>query len=199
MIEAVALLVLLLLSAFFSGSEIALFSISQARARALADEGRRGSGALAELRSQPDRLLITILIGNNVVNIAAASIATFEATRAFGSAGVGLATGAVTLLVLFFGEITPKSFASSHAVSFSLFAAPIVLGLSRALFFLVVPLEHLTRMFVPRGASRSAPGVTEMEIRRLAQWATWQAPSRGTSASSSSVPSSWTRRGRGRS
>jgi CBS domain containing-hemolysin-like protein len=168
-IEALALLVLLLLSAFFSGSEIALFSVPQARARALADEGRRGSGALAELRSQPDRLLITILIGNNVVNIAAASIATFEATRAFGSAGVGLATGAVTLLVLFFGEITPKSFASSHAVTFSLFAAPIVLGLSRALFFLVIPLEHLTRLFVPRGAGRSAPGVTEMEIRRLTQ------------------------------
>ncbi len=168
MIELALLVMLLLLSAFFSGSEIALFSVPQARARALADEGRRGSAALAELRANPDRLLITILIGNNVANIAAASIATFEATRALGSAGVGLATGAVTLLVLFFGEITPKSFASSRAVPFSLFAAPILRTLSRALFFLVVPLEAVTRLLVPRGAGRN-PGVTEMEIRRLTQ------------------------------
>ena len=169
MIDALLLAALLVLSAFFSGSEIALFSIPQARARALADEGRRGSHALAELRSEPDRLLVTILIGNNVVNIAAASIATFLATRAFGSAGVGLATGIVTILVLFFGEITPKSFASVHAVPFALFAAPILRGLSRALFFLVIPLEALTRMLVPRGPGRSTPGITEMEIRRLTQ------------------------------
>jgi putative hemolysin len=168
-IDVLTLAVLLLLSAFFSGSEIALFSVPQARARALADQGRRGSRALVELRSRPDRLLVTILIGNNVANIAAASIATLEATRTFGSAGVGVATGAVTLLVLFFGEITPKSFASAHAVAVSLFAAPIILGLSRALVVLVAPLEAVTRLLVPRAPGRGAHGVTELEIRKLTQ------------------------------
>ncbi|MDX1579632.1 MAG: CNNM domain-containing protein, partial [Gemmatimonadota bacterium] len=76
---------LLALSGFFSGSEIAIFSISQARARSLAEEGRKGAAALVELKSTPDRLLITILIGNNVANIACASLATWIATRAFGS------------------------------------------------------------------------------------------------------------------
>lgn len=160
------LVLLLLLSGFFSGSEIALFSVSHARARSLAEEGRGGARALVEMKSNPERLLITILIGNNVANIATASVATFVATRAFGSAGVGLATGVVTLLVLFFGEITPKSFAAANAVRISLTAAPLLRILSRALFPLVRPLELLTHKVLPKGAS-SVPGVTEREIRTM--------------------------------
>ena len=162
-------LILLALSGFFSGSEIACFSLSQARARALADEGRRGAAALVALKSSPDRLLITILIGNNVVNIGAASVATYLATQAFGSAGVGVATGVVTILVLFFGEITPKSFAAANAARISLFAAPILQVLSRVLFFLVTPLAALTRKLVPRDARRAGHGVSEAEIRKLTQ------------------------------
>ena len=113
LIAVVALLVAL--SGFFSGSEIAFFSVPDTRAEALAEEGRRGSRALVRLKATPDRLLITLLIGNNVVNIGAASIATYAATQAFGSAGVGIATGGMTLLVLFFGEIVPKSFAAANA------------------------------------------------------------------------------------
>jgi CBS domain containing-hemolysin-like protein len=164
-----AFLVLLVLSGFFSGSEIACFSISQARVRALAEEGRRGSGSLLRLRSDPDRLLITILIGNNVANIGAASLATFLATRALGSAGVGVATGAVTLLVLFFGEITPKSFSAANATRISLLAAPFLEVLSRLLFFLVGPLTALTRTLLPRSPRGSATGVSEAEIRSLTQ------------------------------
>ncbi len=159
---------LLALSGFFSGSEIALFSVSQARARALQEEGHHGADALVEMKSSPDRLLVTILIGNNVVNIGAASVATWLATDALGSTGVGVATGVVTLLVLFFGEIAPKSYAAAHAARLSLVAAPILRGLSRLLYPLVAPLTALNRRMVPL-KGRRGQGVTEGEIRTMTQ------------------------------
>ncbi len=171
MTSALLLALLILVSAFFSGSEIALFSLSQARARALVDEGRWGAEALAELKGDPERLLVTILIGNNVANISAASVSTYAATQAFGSAGVGLATGVVTVLVLFFGEITPKSLAVARAVQFSLVASPIIRWMERLLFFLVRPTAAATRALMPK---RSGPGqrITEGEIRRMTQLGT---------------------------
>ena len=167
---ALFLLVLLVLSGFFSGSEIALFSISQTRARSLLDEGRRGAQALVSLKSNPERLLITILIGNNVANIGAASVATYWATEAFGSAGVGVATGVMTLLVLFFGEVAPKSFAVRNAVRLSLGAAPFLQALQRVLSPIVRPIEALTKWMLPR-AKGGPGGVSELEIRRMSQMA----------------------------
>jgi len=162
------LALLLALSGFFSGSEIALFSIPDTRAQALAKEGRRGASALVRLKSNADRLLITLLIGNNIANIGAASVATYAATEAFGSAGVGIATGGMTLLVLFFGEIVPKSFAAANAEKISLAIAPIFLGLSKALSVFVVPLEALTRTVLPE-TEGMIPTVTEAEIRTLTE------------------------------
>lgn len=164
----VVLAVLVALSGFFSGSEIAFFSVPDTRAQALAKEGRRGARALVRLKSNSDRLLITLLIGNNVVNIGAASVATYAATQAFGSAGVGLATGGMTLLVLFFGEIIPKSFAAANAESISIAIAPVFLALSKALTVLVVPLEALTRTVLPESEG-VIPTVTEAEIRTLTE------------------------------
>ncbi|MEE9208372.1 MAG: hemolysin family protein [Gemmatimonadota bacterium] len=160
------LALLILVSGFFSGSEIALFSVPESRAQALMEEGRRGARALVSLKQSPERLLIAILVGNNVANIAAASIATFAATRAFGSAGVGLATGVMTLAVLFFGEVIPKSFAAANAVPVSLAVAPLFRGLLRVLAPFVVPLHALTRIILPTESNR-LPGVTEREIRAL--------------------------------
>ena len=90
--DAVQILLFILcviLSAFFSSSEVALISITRAKVRTLVNEGKKGSEALAALKEKPDRLLITILIGNNIVNIAAAAIATAIAIRAFGDVGAG--------------------------------------------------------------------------------------------------------------
>ena len=87
------LLVLLILSGVFSGSETALVALSLARAEGLLREGRRGAHALFELKRDPSRMLITILIGNNVVNIGASAMATVLATRWFGSIGPGIAVG----------------------------------------------------------------------------------------------------------
>ncbi len=160
------LLILLVLSGFFSASEIALFSLTEAKVRALVHEQRSGSHALEALKSRPERLLITILIGNNVANIGAASVATYAATVAFGSAGVGLATGVMTLLVLFFGEIAPKSFAARNAVRLSLLCAPLLALLQRALLPVIWPLERLVDLILP-GRGTSVPRVTEREIRAM--------------------------------
>lgn len=163
----VALGVLVLLSGFFSGAEIALFSLGEARVRTLREEGRRGSRALAELKANPERLLATILVGNNIVNIGAASLATALALELLGSRGVAYATGAMTLLVLIFGEITPKGFASANNVRVGLLVAPVILFLSRLLSPVVVPLEALTRWFVRRSDRLGVPSVTEGEIREM--------------------------------
>jgi putative hemolysin len=168
MIGTLALLAfLIVLSGFFSGSEIALFSLGEARVRALAEEGRRGARALSELKKNPERLLATILVGNNIVNIGAAALATAFALDLFGSDGVAYATGAMTLAVLIFGEVTPKGLATANAVRVSLLVAPVILILSRALFPVVWPLEKLTRWFVQRSQRAGAPTVTEGEFREI--------------------------------
>lgn len=122
------LLVLLLLSAFFSGAEVALVSLSPHKAKAYLQQKRKGAESLSRIKEHPKRLIITILIGNNVVNIYAASLATLIATETFGHTGVGIATGVMTLLVLVFGEITPKTLADTYAGEVSLrIARPIEL------------------------------------------------------------------------
>lgn len=164
---ALLLIGLILASGLFSGSEIALFSTSRARARGMLEDGRRGAAALLKLKQDPERLLVTLLIGNNVVNIAAASVATYAATRAFGSAGVGIATGVMTLLILFFGEIVPKSFAARNAERIALTLAPFFLVLGVLLKPLSGPFVWLTHLVVP--PRTSMPSVTETEIRNLTE------------------------------
>ncbi|MBP7034805.1 MAG: HlyC/CorC family transporter [Methanospirillum sp.] len=123
----------LILSGFFSGSEVALFSITRAKVRTLVNEKEPGSEALATLKKNPDRFLITILIGNNIVNILAASVATAVAIGFLGETviAVTVSTIIVVLLLLVFGEIWPKMYASRNATSLSLRFSPIILFLSR--------------------------------------------------------------------
>lgn len=131
------LLLLILLSGFFSSAEIALFSLSQAKVRALSEQKIKNANVLEAIKDKPQKLLITILIGNNLVNIGSASLATVVATNAFGSAGVGIATGVMTLLILFFGEIVPKTFAQRNAEKYSLKLAPVMRVLILALYPIV--------------------------------------------------------------
>lgn len=106
------LLFLILCSAFFSSSETGLLSLNRYRLRHLQREGHKGAQRAGRLLNQPDRLLGTILVGNNVVNILAASIATVVAVDMWGDAGVAIATTGMTIFLLIFGEITPKTFAA---------------------------------------------------------------------------------------
>ncbi|MBY5993480.1 HlyC/CorC family transporter [Ferrimonas balearica] len=108
------LAVLILISAFFSGTETAMMSLNRYRLRNLASKGHRGAQRVDRLLQRPDRLIGLILIGNNVVNLAAASIATIVCQRWYGDWGPAVATGGLTLIVLIFAEVTPKTLAAQY-------------------------------------------------------------------------------------
>ena len=128
-VELIILVVLLVLSGFFSSAETALTTVSLNKLRTIEDEGgRRGKKAklILGMREDSGKLLSAILIGNNVVNVAASSLTTVLCTKLFGSAFVGVAAGILTLLILIFGEITPKTLAAQYNVGLSMaFAKPI--------------------------------------------------------------------------
>jgi CBS domain containing-hemolysin-like protein len=163
-LEILLFIVCVIFSAFFSSSEVALISITRAKTRTLVNEGKHGSKALAELKEKPDRLLITILIGNNIVNIAAASIATAVAIRIFGDVGVGIATGVVVIILLVFGEIGPKIYATRASDSFALTVAPIIFFLSRLLLPVIWLVEKVSPKFGV-GKESAEPSLTEEEIK----------------------------------
>lgn len=167
MLAIIFLPILILLSAFFSGSEIALFSVSDSRVRALVEERRSGARALQRLRARPERLLVTILLLNTVVNVSGAMLAMFAAFEYYGSAGAAWAVGAAIFLILVFGEITPKGLAMSRPEEVALRVAPLVLFLMRVFSPLVVPLDALTRWFGNRSRSKGEPGMTEGEMREM--------------------------------
>lgn len=167
MSEFAVLLILLLLSGIFSGSETALVSLSMARVEGLVREGRHGALALYKLKKDPGRMLTTILIGNNVVNIGASAIATVMATRWFGNAGPGIAVGVLTLVILVFGEITPKSLATHYSERISLFIATPMLGLMRVIYPLVWAFGHLTSWVHGLVGESGDPTVTESEVISL--------------------------------
>lgn len=106
------LVFLIVCSAFFSSAETGILSLNRYRLRHLSREGHKGARRAVNLLSKPDRLLGTILVGNNVVNILAASIATIVAVDLWGDAGVAIATAGLTVIILIFGEITPKTLAA---------------------------------------------------------------------------------------
>ncbi len=156
--------VLLVLSGIFSGTETALVSLSMARAESLYREGRAGANALYQLKRDPSRMLITILIGNNVVNIAASAMATVVATEYFGDRGPGIAVGVLTILILIFGEITPKSLATRFSERISLFIAPVIYGFMRLIYPLVWLFLQFTNWIQSRTNAVGDPLVTESEV-----------------------------------
>ena len=115
----VLLIVLIALSGAFSGAEIALTSLTPAKVKIIKDSKTFGSKAIIHLKKKPQSALITILIGNNLVNIFATVIATLWGMEVFGNHAASLVTGILTFVILVFGEITPKTFAQKHAESFA--------------------------------------------------------------------------------
>ncbi len=165
------LVLLFILSAFFSGSETAYLSVSRAKVRKLAKEGDSRAIVLERLLHTPNRVIITILIGNNLVNILAASIATSIAIQVFGSTGVGIATGAVTLVVLLFGEITPKSYSATNAERVALLVAKPIYLLMKLLTPVVAVLSRFAKFVVSTfgGEVRLGPFITEEELKMLVE------------------------------
>lgn len=158
---------LIALSAFFSASETAIFSLSPAKMRTLAKSKAKGAKQCSYLRANPKKTLATILVGNNIVNIVASTVATVLGIRLFGDVGAGLAAGTMVLLVLIFGEVTPKSYAAHHAESFALFAAPFLAFLMKLLYPVIVVLEFIARKLTKTEAGMKAPPVTEEELKAM--------------------------------
>jgi CBS domain containing-hemolysin-like protein len=119
----------LVLSAFFSSAETALTTVNKIKIKTLADDGNKKAARVLKVIGRPKKMLSAILIGNNIVNLSASSLATTLAIDIFGSVGAGIATGILTLLILIFGEITPKSLATIYSTRLSLIFAPAVGGL----------------------------------------------------------------------
>jgi magnesium and cobalt exporter, CNNM family len=166
--EFLVLLILLVFSGLFSGSETALVALSKGRVEALLKEGRGGAQALFQLKRDPSRMLITILIGNNLANIAASSIATVIATEWFGRFGPSIAVAVLTVVILIFGEITPKSLATRYAERISLAIAPFMFGFMRLITPLVWVFGEFMIWIHRITGVKSDPTVTESELVRLA-------------------------------
>ncbi|RSK29258.1 HlyC/CorC family transporter [Bacillus sp. HMF5848] len=160
------LLFLIFLSAFFSSSETAFSSVNKIRLRNYVDENRRGSKKALYIAENFDTALSTILVGNNIVNIAAASISAKVAVDMFGESGLIYSTVIMTILVLIFGEILPKSFAKEKAEEFTLAISGIMMFLIKALYpitTIFLKIKQLASKLIK--SDSETPSVTEEEIK----------------------------------
>lgn len=155
--QIVFLVILLSLSAFFSASETAMMSLSKIRLRHMQEAGVPRADAISRLIEQPNRFLGSILVGNNLVNIAASAIATVLFTKYFPGLGAAIATAVMTVLILIFGEITPKSVAAANSERASLRLAPMV----SVVIKLFSPITRII-MFVTNGFVRLLGGSTDL-------------------------------------
>lgn len=169
LIQVLVLIVLLGLSAFFSASETAVFSANKVKIRHLAEEGNRRAILTRRLLDQPSRLISTILIGNNVVNIGATALATSLFISLFGDTGAGIATGVMTALVLVFGEITPKTYAAQRSETLSLKVSGFLNSLGIIFYPVIRVLNLITTGLLKLfgGQNTQNPFITEEELRML--------------------------------
>ena len=126
MIRIVILVVLVLLSAFFSSAETALMTCNKVRMKALFDEGNKRAGRVLDITGDIQKVLSAILIGNNIVNLSASALMTVLVTDLYGSFAIGIGTGVLTLAVLIFGEIVPKTIATAYAENISLWYSGVI-------------------------------------------------------------------------
>lgn len=169
-VSCIILVVLLLLSAFFSSAETALTTVNKIRMRTLAEDGNVRAKRVLKITDDSGKMLSAILIGNNIVNLSASSLATTLAIRFFGNIGAGIATGVLTLLILIFGEITPKTKATLNADQMALSYSLIIELLMKVLtpFIFVINKMAMGVLFLlgvdPR---KSKDAMTEEELRTI--------------------------------
>jgi len=177
-----ALALLIVISAFFSSSETSMMSLNRYRLKHLKGTGHRGAGRAISLLQRPDRLIGLILIGNNLVNILASAIATVIAIRLFGDAGIAIATLVLTLVILIFAEITPKTIAALHPERVAFPASLILVPLLKLLMPLVLSINWLTNGILKlMGFSPDQSGddaVSQEELRTIVTESASMIPSR---------------------
>ncbi|MGA8181288.1 MAG: hemolysin family protein, partial [Desulfobacterales bacterium] len=159
--QIIVLIVLLFLSGFFSSAETALFSISRTKARHLAKNNSRALILIKQMKDDPHRLLSTVLIGNNVVNIGAAALATSIAINYFTNYAVGVATGVMTFLILVFGEVLPKSIATRNNVLIARMTIYPIYWFSVLCYPILIFLNFIPKL---TGKIKKTPSVTEEEL-----------------------------------
>ena len=168
--QIIILIILLLLSAFFSSAETALTTVNRIRMRSLAEDGNSRAACVLKVTDDSGKMLSAILIGNNIVNLSASSIATSLALDLWGSVGAGIATGILTLLILIFGEISPKTIAAINAEKISLSYCNIIYWLMKLLTPVIFILNKLSIAFLfllrvdPNAKDKA---MTEEELRTI--------------------------------
>lgn len=167
--QLIFLAVLIFLSALFSSAETAFLSTNKIRLRNLQEEGEKKADLVLFMLDNQNKLISALLVGNNIVNIGSSALATKMATEAFGNAGVGIATGIMTLLVLVFGEVIPKNLAAAHAETWAMFIAPFIRLVSFVLTPVVFLLTKLSDFVVhfSKSDDEEDPTITEDEFKIL--------------------------------
>lgn len=168
--QIVLLFVLILCSAFFSSAETALITCNRIRIRTLAEDGDKRAARVLRITDDSGKMLSAILIGNNIVNLSASSIATSLAIKLWGSVGAGVATGVLTLLILIFGEISPKTIATIHSERIALLYSGAILIIMKVLTPVIYLINKFSMGFLkllgvdPKGGSQQ---MTEEELRTI--------------------------------
>ena len=169
-IQLGVLIALIGLSAFFSSAETSLTTVNKIRIKTLADQGNKKAVTLLKVINDSGKMLSAILIGNNIVNLSASALATTLALNIWGNAAVGIATGVLTLLILLFGEITPKTLATLYAEQLSMGYAGIILFMMRGLtpvIFLINKLSYVCLRILRIDPSAKMNSMTEHELRTI--------------------------------
>ena len=167
--QLIILVILLFLSGFFSSSETALTTVNKIRLRSLADEGSKRARLALQVTENSGKMLSAILIGNNIVNLSAASLTTTLAYSLGGSA-VAFASGLLTVLILLFGEITPKTMATIHAEKMALLYAPVInifMKLMTPFIFIINGLSMAVLFVLRIDPNAKNDTMTETELRTI--------------------------------
>ena len=168
--QIIALVILLILSSLFSSTETALTTVNKIRMRTLSEAGNKKADRVLRVTENQGKMLSAILIGNNVVNLSASSLATSIAIERFGSVGAGIATGILTLLILIFGEIAPKTMATINADQISLWVSGFIeflMWILTPVIFIVNKLAMGVLLLFRVDPNKSQNAMTEEELRTI--------------------------------
>lgn len=169
LLQIVLLILLISASAFFSSAETAYVTVNRIQIQLLADDGHKNAVRVLWILDRSSKMLSTILVGNNIVNLSASSIATALTINLFGNAFIGAATGIITIIVLIFGEITPKTIATVKALNISLTYSSVIKALMIVLTPVVFVIDAIRTLFMKilRIDPNEKPGMTEDELKSL--------------------------------
>lgn len=171
-LQLIIIIILLILSAFFSSAETAFMSVNRIRIKTLVDEGNKRAVKVASILDNSSKMLSAILIGNNIVNIFASSLTTTLVGRYFNSSVVGAAAGVLTLIVLIFGEITPKTMATIHAERIAFLYADVIsfiMFIFTPIIFVINAISSFILKLLRIDKTNSRNSMTENEIRTIVE------------------------------